>query len=148
MASNQRVIGLEITDVESHIDEVMEKVEHALHQAVGLMAEEVEGNAKRDCPVDTGLLRNSITYAHAGQLPVELGYTDDSGEQWGTYSQATAEIDDGIAAYVGSNVEYAPYVEFRSAHHNVGKAHFLRDAGAGHIGRLKSICETTLKQLD
>lgn len=43
----------------------------------------VENEAKRLCPVDTGDLRNSITH----------------------------EVDDGVGI-VGTNKEYAPYVEF------------------------------------
>lgn len=146
---NNRVIGMEITEVVSHKAEVMEAIEHAMHEAVALMAEEVEGNAKKDCPVDTGLLRNSLTYAFAGQLPVQLGYADDSGGQFTTYEASTpASDDDSITAYVGTNVEYAPYVEFGSQQHLVGKSHFLRDGATQHIPRLKSICETTLKKLD
>ena len=147
--ANNRVIGLEITEIKSNRAEVMEAVEHAMHEAVALMAEEVEGNAKKDCPVDTGLLRNSITYAFAGQMPVQLGYADNSGSQFATYGVSTPDVsDESITAYVGTNVEYAPYVEFRSAHHESGKSHFLRDAATGHIARLKSICETALKKLD
>ena len=56
-----------------------EQIEQAL-TAIGLTA---ESYAKRDCPVDTGRLRNSITHA------VETG------EQ---------------AVYIGSNVEYAAFV--------------------------------------
>lgn len=146
---NNRVIGMEITEVVSHKAEVMEKVMEAMHKAIGLMAEEVEGNAKKDCPVDTGLLRNSLTYAHAGFLPVDSHYSDDAGEQTGSYGEQTPEIDDdSIAAYVGTNVEYAPYVEFGDQQHMVGKSHFLRDAATNHIPRLKSIAQVALSELD
>jgi HK97 gp10 family phage protein len=44
----------------------------------------VEGDAKRDCPVDTGRLRSSITH----------------------------EVDTGeMTGYVETNVDYAPFVE-------------------------------------
>ena len=39
------------------------KAKHRGLTAIGLMAEKY---AKKNCPVDTGLLRNSITYAIAG----------------------------------------------------------------------------------
>lgn len=58
--------------------ELPKRIEQALI-AIGLTAETY---AKRDCPVDTGRLRNSITHA----------YDDDS-------------------AYIGTNVEYGKYVE-------------------------------------
>lgn len=51
-------------------------------EAIGLQA---EGYAKMLCPVDTGRLRNSITHT-----------VDVAGQK----------------AYVGTNVEYAAYVEF------------------------------------
>lgn len=51
-------------------------------EAVGLQA---EGYAKMKCPVDTGNLRNSITH------------TTDEGE---------------LTAYIGTDVEYAAYVEY------------------------------------
>lgn len=44
----------------------------------------VENDAKRRCPVDSGQLRNSITH----------------------------EVIDGNVGRVGTNVEYAPYVEY------------------------------------
>lgn len=59
----------------------------ALDNAIlrGLMAcgEVAVGYAQDDCPVDTGRLRNSITYKVNGQ-----------------------------ECYIGTNVKYAPYIEF------------------------------------
>lgn len=99
-----------------------EKADVALKQC----GEVIEGYAKEDCPVDTGLLRNSITYALAGQAPAAADH----------------------AVYVGTNVEYAPYVEFIDRyHHNVGKAHFLRDAGLPHIDELKEVCLAIFKSI-
>ena len=137
-----------IADIIDNSDEVISAVEEKIHLALALMGEEVEKNAKGNCPVDTGLLRNSITYAHAGSFPAIVGYTDDSGQQFGDYKTATEAATDNVeTVYVGTNVEYAPYVEFRSAHHDTGKSHFLRDAGTQHIARLKSIAQTTLKEI-
>lgn len=108
--------GIEI-HVDSHVDDVMKVVDEKIKLALSLMGDTVEGYAKEDCPVDTGNLRNSLTHTEGDQ---------------GT-------------EYVGSNVEYAPYVEFiDSYHHDVGKAHFLRDAGQDHINELKAIAEATL----
>lgn len=58
-------------------DELPKRIEQALI-AIGLTAETY---AKRDCPVDTGRLRNSISHTN-----------------------------DEDSAYIGSNVEYAAYV--------------------------------------
>ena len=83
-------------------------------ETIGLIA---EGYAKRDTPVDTGRLRNSITHV-----------TSDD------------------AAYIGTNVEYAPYVEFGDdlSHPNGGKAHFLRDAAADHASEYAQIMRNAL----
>ena len=65
-------------------DEVLAAIREAASRALEKCGLVAEGYAKRLCPVDTGNLRNSITHkvdAHAG------------------------------AAYIGTNVEYAPYVE-------------------------------------
>ena len=64
-------------------DKIMESLAKGVNKAAGL----VEGSAKRLCPVDTGTLRGSIHIM----------------------KQATATEPKAI---VGTNIEYAPYVEF------------------------------------
>jgi HK97 gp10 family phage protein len=66
----------------------MEKAIERGLEAIGLTA---EGHAKKNTPVDTGRLRNSIGHA----------------------------VEDK-AAYIGSNVEYAPYVELGTGKHYSG----------------------------
>lgn len=63
--------------------EKLEDVNQAMEQACIL----VENEAKIKCPVDNGLLRNSITH-----------YIEDNPDE--------------LIGVVGTNVEYAPYVEF------------------------------------
>lgn len=76
-----------------------------------------EGYAKLDCPVDTGNLRNSINHTQTEDM-----------------------------AIVGTNVEYAPYVEYNdNAHHDVGKAHFLRDSISTNLDEYKDIIKSYLK---
>lgn len=106
--------------VDSHVDDVMAAVDEKIKLALDLMGEVVEGYAKEDCPVDTGNLRNSITHT-AGPQGSE---------------------------YVGTNVEYAPYVEFIDRyHHDVGKAHFLRDGAQNHVNEIKAVAETALSSI-
>lgn len=103
----------------------------------GLVA---EGYAKKLCPVDTGRLRNSISH----------------------------KVDpDEPAAYVGTNVEYAPYVEFGTGKYVAGgrptpwvyqddegnwhwtrgnKAQpYLKPAVANHARQYRGIIESELK---
>ena len=77
-----------------------EAVERAL-VAVGMTAER---HAKEQCPVDTGRLRNSITYA-TSQYKGQGSYTDNHGN---SFNDATARASpEKNAVYIGSNVEYA-----------------------------------------
>ena len=95
-------------------DEVFAALEMAKKrglEAIGLTA---EGHAKKETPVDTGRLRNSINHA-----------TDDD------------------AAYIGTNVEYAPYVEL-GARGRQGK-HMLQRAATEHTDEYKRIMEDALK---
>ena len=95
-------------------DEVIAALERAKRrglEAIGLTA---EGYAKRDTPVDTGRLRNSISHA-----------TDDE------------------ATYIGTNVEYAPYVEL-GARGRQGK-HMLQRAATEHTDEYKQTMEDALK---
>ena len=80
-------------------------------EAIGLTA---EGYAKKDTPVDTGRLRNSISHA-----------TDDE------------------AAYIGTNVEYAPYIEL-GARGRKG-VHMLQRAASEHTDEYKQIMEDAMK---
>ena len=95
-------------------DEVLAALERAKKrglEAIGLTA---EGHAKKETPVDTGRLRNSISHA-----------TDDE------------------AAYIGTNVEYAPYVEL-GARGRPG-VHMLQRAASEHTDEYKRIMEEALK---
>ena len=95
-------------------DEVLAALERAKKrglEAIGLTA---EGHAKKETPVDTGRLRNSISHE-----------TDDD------------------AAYIGTNVEYAPYVEL-GARGRKG-VHMLQRAAAEHTDEYKRIMEDAMK---
>ena len=146
-----------------HTDDVMNVVHERMRQALSLMGEEVEGNAKEYCPVDTGLLRNSITHTGAGQsvsMSYHASYGSNRSSSGRRYSAASASAgavgvgrvsgsmgtSDEMSEYVGTNVEYGQYVEFRdSLHHTSGQAHFLRDGAMNHVDRLRSIAESTLR---
>ena len=146
--------------VDDHTDDVMRAVDDKIRLALGLAGEVIEGYAKEDCPVDTGLLRNSITYAVSGQAAsissyhaerTSTGQSATSGKTGsvgiGRYSGNIGSSDEPCV-YVGSNVEYAPYVEFiEHYHHEVGKAHFLRDGATNHINEIKSTIETVLSSI-
>lgn len=78
------IIGADVT--EDNTDDVKRAIGDALLRAFTKIGAKAEGYAKAVCPSDTGNLKNSITF------DVESS-------------------EEGITATVGTNVEYAPYVE-------------------------------------
>ena len=103
----------------SHKDEVLEEVNAKAAKVLeewGLIAERY---AKEETPVDTGRLRNSISHA--------------------------SDLQEG-SMQVGTNVEYAEYVETNDrAKHNTGRAHFLRDSISTHMDEYKQIMDAEFK---
>ena len=95
-----------------------EEVLDALADQVGVGLEKIglvaEGYAKRLCPVDTGRLRNSITHA-----------VDDS------------------AAYIGTNVDYAVYVEMGTV--RTPAQPYLKPAAADHTDEYRRILNDALQ---
>ena len=85
----------------------------ALHWVGGLCESEVKQKLTDNQSVITGLLRNSITYALAGKEPQIKTYSSDDGTISGEYEGTAPEEDDEHeeSVYIGTNVEYAPYVE-------------------------------------
>ena len=95
-------------------DEVLAALERAKKrglEAIGLTA---EGHAKKETPVDTGRLRNSIAHAVEGD-----------------------------AAFIGTNVEYAVFVE-AGARGRKG-VHMLQRAATEHTDEYKKIMEDAMK---
>lgn len=141
--------------VESHTDELINAVTDRIPTIMKSIGEEIEGYAKEDCPVDTGLLRNSITYALDGEAPNITEYSADrprsaGGEvQRGSYGGAVPKEPnpDSASVYVGSNVSYAETVEMHDMAHKVGKAHFIRDAFQDHREEIKDLLETFFRSM-
>lgn len=77
-------------------------------QAVGHVVYNIIKNDR----IDTGLYKNSITYAVSSEAPAKTSYSADTGGRSGTY-KGTAEPAKGSAksVYIGSNVPYAIHVE-------------------------------------
>lgn len=97
-------------------EEVLKAFDNAIErglEAIGLVA---EGYAKQSCPVDTGRLRNSISHAVD---PI------------------------GNAAYIGTNVEYAPYVEFGTS--KMAPRPFLRPAALEHSEEYKALMKESME---
>jgi len=90
--------------------------------AVGIV---LEKRAVDLCPVDPGRLRGSLTYATYS----ERDYTHPPA----TNDDEVSRPQDKHTLHVGTNVEYAPYVEYGYA--ISGKGYFWRKAGQSYLRR-------------
>lgn len=128
-------------------DEVLAALERAKVRGLTAIGLTAEGHAKKKITqanaVDTGRLRNSITFAVSGESANISSYSGDHGEEGGTYS-GTAPNDKDKAVYIGTNVEYAIGIETGS-HRKAGGVHFLRDAAANHSDEYKKLMEDSMK---
>ena len=102
---------------EEHIDEVLAACDSAYFRGLEACGMAAETYAKKDAPVDTGRLRNSIAH------------------------QVNKEEK---ACYIGTNVEYAPYQEFGTVN-GVPAHHFLRNAAANHSDEYKLLIKQSME---
>lgn len=135
----------------SNSEAVKQKIMGAMDRALRIIGMKAESYAKAMCPVDTGLLRNSITYAIGGETPNTAEYRADRGEGSGSYStSAPNDSDSSITLYVGTNVEYGVYQEL--GHHTtsgsfVQPQEFLRPAMQNHTAEYAKVIQTELNKL-
>lgn len=101
-------------ELKDNSEEVKSLMTSALARALEKIGLIAEGYAKRLCPVDTGRLRNSITHT-----------------------------DDGEAEYIGTNVEYAPYVELGTSRTRAQP--YLKPAVVDHANEYKKIVEAEMQ---
>lgn len=104
-----------VSVIQDNTDQVVDGIDSAIGAAleeIGLLA---ENYAAKRCPVDTGNLRGSITY----------------------------EVDAGDnAVYIGTNVEYAPYVELGTSRQKAQP--FLRPAASEHGAQYRKVLKKAL----
>jgi len=139
MAVNK--INVEIKSNRVEFEKALEAVARKVLEQWG-----IEGsNAAADlAPYDTGLLKNSITYAIAGEAPAKTAYKADDGNASGSYSgQAQADHGGARHVYIGSNVEYAPYQELGTA--KMRAQPFLGPAIEQNKAHFREILEGELK---
>lgn len=96
-------------EITDHSEEVKSEMQAAIERALESCGLQCEGYAKLKCPVDTGRLRNSITHAQE----------DD-----------TTEI-------IGTNVEYATYVEMGTS--RMKAQPYLKPAAQDHQAEYQRI---------
>ena len=94
---------------------VLSEKDEAVIRALTTIGMLAEGYAKKACPADTGRLRNSISWA---------------------------VLDDSV--YIGTNVEYAPYVELGTS--KMAARPYLRPAVTDHVDKYKAVVRSQLKE--
>ena len=103
-------------EVHDNSKEISENIKSALLRGMEKCGLTAEGYAKKLAPVDTGNLRNSITHEVDEEEP---------------------------AAYIGTNVEYAPYQELGTIHMKAQP--FLKPAVNDHANEYRKIIEGEMK---
>lgn len=103
---------------QNNIDNVLEALSDSYMRGLERVGLAAEKYAKAQCPVDTGRLRNSITHF----------VVVDGGEP---------------AAYIGTDVEYGPYVELGTSRQKAQP--FLRPAAWDHGAEYRDILESQLR---
>jgi len=102
--------------INSHRIEVEEGVDEAIRRSLIMIGMKAEDYAKQyEYRVDTGRLRNSIT----------------------------SEVNkDAQEVYIGTTVEYAPYIEFGAR--GLEPVNFLRKSGENHMDEYRNIVRDAL----
>ena len=95
---------------------IIGKYNAAIKKALPAIGATGEKHAKLATPVDTGRLRNSIAHAH-----------------------------DNTAAYIGTNVEYGPYIELGTRY--MEGYHMIQKACQNHSAEYKQIAKAVKKAL-
>lgn len=101
---------------ENNAEQVAAALNSAIARALTMIGQQAEGNAKLICPTDTGRLKNSIT----NQIDM-----------------------DENAVYIGTNVEYAPYVELGTMRQDPHP--YLKPAASEHGDEYRAILKSCLE---
>ncbi len=125
---------IEIIDNSPKVKEEMEAAVLRALEACGLTA---EGYAKLLCPVDTGNLRNSIT--HQVQPSEQAAYV-------GTNNEYAAYVELGTGKYYpGGRKTPWTYQDAKGNWHIKRAQPYIKPAVADHVQEYKSLIERTLK---
>lgn len=157
---------VQITDNTDEFKKALEDVTPRILEAIGI---HIEGEAKDELEndprrIDTGLLRNSITHALSGEPAAIKSYHASFGEnrnkKTGKRIRATAKSAGDVkvgfysgtapndppneqAIYIGTNVEYAPYVHDGTQKMTANR--FLKKAVERNENKIKKYVENNLK---
>ena len=158
---------------EDNTDEFKRAFEETLETALEEVGMHIEGEAKEELSntpkrIDTGLLRNSITYAISGHPAAIRSYhasngskRDSSGKRYGSGSRSAGSVSFGTytgtapqdpdgkkAVYIGSNLDYSAYVHegfTMPDGKKVAPNRYLKNAAQKNMDQVKNKIESRLK---
>ena len=129
-------------DYSKEILSALEKGKRNALTAIGATAEtHTKKNIKADGLVDTGRLRNSITYATGDYLGIGT-YTDKKKKKYTDAKARNTPKDDEVA--IGTNVEYAAYTELGTE--KITAHHYLKRAVTEHKDEYKKLTVQAIKK--
>lgn len=112
--------------VESHLDDITADLHGKMPQILNALALQAEGNAIDEITKLVYDTPESPNYIRTGNLRNSISHDNDD-----------------TAAYIGTNMEYAPYVEMGTRFK--GARPFLKNAIANYTDEYKAIIESGLK---
>ena len=129
-------------DYSKEVLTALEKGKRNALTAIGATAEtHTKKNIKADGLVDTGRLRNSITYATGDYLGIGT-YTDKKKKKYTDAKARNTPKDDEVA--IGTNVEYAAYTELGTE--KITAHHYLKRAVTEHKDEYKKLTVQAIKK--
>lgn len=130
-------------DVEDNSPKVKEAFEDAIKKSLEDCGIKAQGYASAAAPIDTGRLAASITYNWSGRGGFLHNYQASVSKE--SFTQEVGGVDEfDHSVYIGTNVEYAPYVEVGAN----GRTpwHYLKNSVANHVNEYKDIIQKVLKK--
>ena len=137
----------------NHVEDIKNELENSTRNGLMKVGMQAVSDivSQGDFPVDTGLLRNSITFALGGEHAFLQAYeaTISVAEHGGLRQKKGYYL--GLApntastVYIGTNVEYAKYVEFGTS--RMVARDFMFAPLRANLQNYKQILESSLKGL-
>lgn len=146
--ANANIATISLKDFSKEVLSATEEAIKTALEACGVQAVEYAVMyATQKGVVDTGLLKNSITYAIGGKAPALQDYASDSGGKSGRYNGKAPKDKQGIyTVTIGTNVFYAVYNELGTK--KMAARPFLRPALENHIDTYKNLIIQCLQVLN
>lgn len=145
-------IKIENNNKDNIINKLKEISRTALFDIGAIASGDIIETINNEGLVDTGLLKNSITFALSGESAQTSTYKADSAKiingkavvESGSYI-GSAPQDDNVTVYIGTNVEYAKYLQYGTSR-NIKPTDFMFAPLKANLGHYKDILAKYIKQ--